>query len=188
MKFLTPEDYYLVAQFFGICGFLITAASGRVRTGTGIMMLTGTGNLLWVIHYYVLGFDFAALLNLVAAKRLILCAFLPFVMIPYIVVGTLILFVIISIITFTHIISIIPLIGSSLLTLSLLARHDVHIVRLGALAAPLAWTLYGFFTLSVVEIITNLFLVMACFYGLIRYDGVQAGMDKLRMRKGAVPS
>lgn len=162
--------WYSLAQCFGILAFCLHMASGYQKNPGKILRLTGGSNLFWVGHYLAISSPLAAAMSLLAALRLYLCAWLPRKYVPCIVVASLILFMTVTIKTYTAPHSLLPVIGSTIFTLTLLFQDKALYIRFGNLACAILWMAHGMYTLSLIEIFSNGCVSFSILYGIIKYE------------------
>lgn len=161
---------YLLAQFFGILAFGAQLYSGQAHCGRKIAVFLGASNLIWIGHYIVLEAHLAAIICVLAALRLIGSVYINQKYLPHIVYGSISLFIVAAFFTYDGSHSLLPLFGSTLLSLSLLKRDNAFIVRFGSFASCMGWTLHGLYTGSVIEVLANTTAIIPILYGFYKHD------------------
>ncbi|MEM8957444.1 MAG: YgjV family protein, partial [Pseudomonadota bacterium] len=183
---------YLLAQAFGVVAFGFQVFSARAKERRRLTLFLGLCNVFWVAHYIVLGVPLAAVIAALIAVQLIVSSFMEAKYRRPIIVAFLVLYWIAAFLTVEDAFHLLPAIGStamslslllsrsltqllpavgtSVLSLSLLSDRSVIIVRLGAMTSFSMWMAHGFFTGSVIEVLANAVPLTAAFYGLVVHD------------------
>ena len=183
---------YLVAQTLGTIAFIFQVYSAQSRDRTTLTLFLGVSNFLWMAHYIVLGFPLAAMIAALVGCQLIVSSVVDPKYRRPIIIASIILYWIAAALTFDDYLHLLPALGSSVfslsllfsrsltqllpavgtsvLSLSLLSQNSVKVVRIGAMFSFAMWMAHGFVTGSIVEIAANGIPLAAAIYGLILYD------------------
>lgn len=134
------------------------------------MIALGICNFFWVVHYIFIGTTLAAIVALLAGVRLLLSAYVTQRYLPLVIYITLAIFLIASVYSYQGPLSLLPVIGSTVLSLSLLRRDNTTLIRAGAGFMCLMWALHGFATGSFIEVTANTIALIVILKAFIKYD------------------
>ena len=183
---------YFVAQLFGTVAFGFQTVSGQAKDRNRLTLFLGVANLFWVAHYVVLGVPLAAIISCLIAVQLLVSTYADVKHRRPIIIVFILLYWVAAYITFgdpfhllpalgSSIFSIsliasrsatqlLPTIGTSFLSLSLLSVDSAKVVRIGIIVSFSMWMAHGFVTGSVIEVVANGIPLAAAVFGLLFRD------------------
>lgn|GEM_PF-4157117 len=196
---------YILAQLCGSVAFGFQTYSGQAKDQRRLTLFLGISNLFWVAHYVALDVPLAAIIALLIGIQLLVSSFAaPKYKRPIIIVFIVLYWVAayfslrdpfhilpaigsslfsFSLLASRSIPQLLPAVGTSFLSFTLLSNDKVKVVRLGVIVSFSLWMVHGFFTGSIVEVIANGVPLGAALFGLLYFDmGLQppGRMQKVR--------
>lgn len=170
--FLTSDNMSIintVASVMGILGTVMCFLMYIARKRRTILLGKLTCDILWTVHYGLIGAYSGAALNVLAIGReTVFCnkdkkwassRFWLYLFVA-LTVGS-------SLVTWEGALSLLPMIGSSCAVVSFWCTKPIHI-RMLAIPAQLLWLIYGFLHMSVPSMVSNIIALTAIGIGLYR--------------------
>ncbi|MEM1360579.1 MAG: YgjV family protein [Pseudomonadota bacterium] len=183
---------YILAQLFGTAAFGFQVFSAQAKQRSTLTLFLGFSNIFWVAHYIVLNIPLAAMIaGLIAIQLIVSSVVDPKYRKPIIIVFIILYWIAAyftleetshllpvvgsSILSLTFLMSgptiqLLPVVGTSTLSLSLLVGDSAKIVRIGAIISFSLWMTHGFFTGSIIEVVANGIPLAAALFGLFFKD------------------
>jgi len=159
----------VVSQIFGLFGILISLFIYVFRSRRSILLCKFGSDVCWGMHYFLIGAYSGAALNVIAmlreavfynkekkwaASKIWLYIFLALTILS-------------GIISWESYVSLIPVIGSSLIVISFWCTNPFHI-RIIAIPAQLLWTVYNIIHCSPLGTISSVISLVSIGIGLYR--------------------
>lgn len=162
----------IAIQLIGIIAMLIVLASYQPKYRKHILHSQLVANILWVVHFSLLGATTGAALNAVSAVRMYLFgshlgSALKRSIWPILLIMVLAVFV--SILVWEGWLSLLPLIGILFSTIAFW-QHDPQRIRLLLLCTSPLWLIYNYLSGSYAGVLTELLAVASIFIALWRHS------------------
>ena len=151
-------------QLIGLLAFCILVLSFYKKDTKTILVYQTTSNLIYFIHYFLLGGLTGAFISLMSVIRnIVFIKTKSKIIIPIFILS----YLIITIIFYESIYSILPMISNScyLIFITFNTKKDLLI---GEIISATLWVIYSIFVLSYTEIITESILIVSNVIQLIR--------------------
>lgn len=160
---------YLLAQVLGVIGIVLTFFIFSARRRQTILLSKLTGDVIWVIHYFLIGAYSGAGMNIICTMREIVFfnkekkwashRFWLFLFIALNITS--------GLLTWEGWISLLPMFGSCCTVMSFWCTKPLHI-RLVAAPGQTLWLLYAILHVTPTSIICNAFSLVSIAIGLCR--------------------
>jgi hypothetical protein len=151
-------------QLIGLLAFCILVLSFYKKDTKTILVYQTTSNLIYFIHYLLLGGLTGAFISLMSVIRnIVFIKTKSKIIIPIFIL----LYLIITIIFYESIYSILPMIANSCYLIFITFNTKKHLL-IGEVMSATLWVIYSIFVLSYTEIITESILIVSNVIQLIR--------------------
>ena len=161
---------YLIAQGIGIAAILLAYFVYTTRSRKILITLKFLTDLLWGLHYFLLGAFSGALMNVVNMIREVIfqqkCS-KKWAKSPLWAVVFVIMSLISTLISWQGPISLLPALGSSIAVVGLWCSDTAHI-RAFSFPGVFLWLIYSILTRSYTHMISNLITLLSIAVGIIR--------------------
>ena len=162
----------IVGQAIGFIAIALAIISFQAKTRTGILVLQGAANLVWGVHFFMLGTLVGAATTFIAGIRNLLYATKErwsWVTSPAVPIGFSILSTVIGIFTYENPFSILIMSATIVSTLSY-SMNSEKLIRLFSLYVSGAWLIFNTFsTFSIAGIGSESFNIISILVSLFRY-------------------
>lgn len=158
----------VIAQIIGFFGLASHVASFQQKTRGRVLLFLMVGCCFWFIHFSLLGFYTAAVVNLILAIRSFVFYRFKNRDNPLILYGFMMAFIIATILTWQGLISLLPLIACLLSTYAGW-QMSAQRIRWFTLPVPLFWLVHNIFAGSIAAVIADTSVFISIIVGLWRH-------------------
>lgn len=170
---ITFDLTYAVAQFIGFVAMACGIISFQSKKRTSILLFQTTSNLLWVVHYLLLGAFSAVVANAIGILRNLVYMqrgkykFADSKFIPVIFV---VIFTISGILTYENPFSLLPMIAMAVATVAFFVNNE-NLIRWLSLGIAIPWLTFGIYAGSIASAVSDGTNLVSIIISLIRYRG-----------------
>ncbi len=159
-----------LAQIIGFVALVIAVLAFQINQRTKLIIALGAANVLWAVHFYLIGAYTGAAANGVSLFRnysfIKLRTKYPGARLPAIFIS---LYSIVVLVTWQGFLSLLPLIGVTVGTIGLWQRKPSRIRQLSLIASPM-WLAYNFVSSSYAGVLVEIFIFSSICVAIVRYD------------------
>lgn len=170
---ITFDLTYAVAQVIGFIAMACGIISFQSKRRTNILLFQTTSNLLWVVHFLLLGAFSAVLANVIGILRNLVYMqrgkykFADSKLIPIAFVA---IFTVSGILTYEDPFSLLPMLAMAVATVAFFVRKE-NLIRWMSLGIAVPWLTYGIYAGSIASAISDGTNLISIIISLIRYRG-----------------
>lgn len=165
-------EWILVAQLFGLCGFIFSVTATQQETKNKILLHNGLANFLSGIQYLCLGAYSGCVATFIATGRNIVFAKYKDNVPLYVLIIYLILAIGLNITNITDIISVIPVLNICTYGIAIY-QNDIKLLKAIVILNGTLGMFYDISSLAFVGVLNQLVQVISGIIGYIRYKNRQ---------------
>lgn len=165
----------IIAQCIGLLGFLSAIISFQNNDRQKILILQILANILFSIHFFMLGSITGSALNLVSIFRGVIFykrdyrKWANHILFMYLFIA---LFSIVGLATYKNLFSLLPILGTTIGTVGLWVKSPRKIRFIMITASP-CWLIYNIYIHSIAGILTESFSLVSIAIAIIRFEVVK---------------
>ena len=162
---------FIITQIIGFIATGIAIASFQAKRRITILTLQTGANLLWMVHYLMLGKYSAVFANLFGAARNVIYGFrgkYKFADSKIIPVISVIVFAVTGVLTYTNPFDILPTLAMVLASVAFFVK-DEKIIRYISVMISASWLAFGIYAMSIPSIISDGSVLISIILAIIRY-------------------
>ncbi len=168
----------IIVQAIGIVAMALTILCYQLKQRKYILLMQYSGNLLWVVHYFLLGSTTAVVMNALNVFRGIIYSLdKKWAKSKIWIFVFLALSISLGIITFNEWYSILPIIGTAIATVALRINDENTLRKVYITSVP-PWIVYNALANSLPGTISATFTLVSLVVALFRYKGFKKDKPK----------
>jgi hypothetical protein len=171
---------YITAQLIGFAAMACGIISFQSKRRVSILTFQTVSNILWVIHYLMLGAVSAVVANAIGIVRNLVYMqrgkrkFADSIFVPIFFVAA---FLLSGIITYETPFSLLPMLAMAVATVAFFVTNE-NLIRWMSLGIAVPWLTFGVYAGSVASVISDGTNLISIIISLIRYKGAYSTLKK----------
>lgn len=164
---------FIIAQIAGFAAMGVVVMSYQMKHRASIIAMQIFSNLLWILHYLLLGSYSAVVANSIGTVRNVLYGvrgkykFADSKLIPS---AFIVIFVISGIITYKNIFDVLPMIAMIIASIAFFIE-DEKIIRILSVPLSSLWLIYAIRNVSIAGMVSESLVLISVIVAIIRYHG-----------------
>ena len=169
------ESYFIWAHLLGFFAMCISIMAWQIKNPRHIILCYVPSGILWGTHYMLLGAPLGAIMNFCSAGKDSALAFIRKSYVPYLIIIFLSIVWIVGIHNFEYWYDILPLIGVSIINLSLLQRDKRSLVARATMGGQACWIIYNVIVGAWMGVACCLLVSTSSIIGMARHEKWEIG-------------